>query len=398
MQSLLGRSSFASRQPCASCARGAAGSSLHLVVLMALALALASLPGCGQRSGRELLADYRAELEGILAVEAPTLPRSLVISEVRLPDRRDRRLPVGDQRVGPFDFLATMGCRLSEIVAERNGVLGKVLEPTRRLAHEVSVAEAIEECLPTLSAERAARLRLRLEEKRADLAAHVWNAVWLDEDLERYLSGGPRSLFGGGDANDGAWQLQRAAEAIDELDIEGLELAFSQLADDAAVGPLLRDWAGSVAELERIAALLSDSEPSRCERDDRRLARVFRERYLPMQSILTSVDRRGRDVTRGLSSLYGATARATADRAEVPSEMGRFALALFGSEAAPGLVERSRAAHLAHAAAWAPRLEACGLIPSGNAASDGSAGDGEAEHQTVGATRGRLATRSAADA
>ena len=232
------------------------------------------------------------------------------------------------------------------------------------------MTEAIEECLPSLSDERAARLRERLEEKRADLAAHVWNAVWLDEDLERYLSGGPGSLFGGVSERDGAWQLGRAAEAIDRLDVRQLELAFSQLADDPAVGPLLRDWAGSTVELERIAALLSVPVAGRCERADRRLAGIFRERYLPMQAILTRVDRQGRDVAKSLASLYRATERATQGRAEIPIEMRRFALVLFGSRSAPGLAERSRAAHLAHAAAWAPRLEACGLVPSSDAASE----------------------------
>jgi hypothetical protein len=348
---------------------------------------LAVLSGCGERSGRELLAGYRAELEAILDAEAPESASPRVASEVRLPQRRDRRLPVGDQRVGPFDFLATMGCRLSEVMAQRNGVLGKVLEPTRRLAHEVSVAGAIEECLPSLSEERASRLRERLEEKRADLAAHVWNAVWLDEDLERYLSGGPGSLFGGVSQSDGAWQLGRAAEAIEALDVQALELAFSQLADDAAVGPLLRDWAGSTVELERIAALLSASGEPDCDRADRRLARVFRERYLPMQGILTRVDRQGRDVTLGLAALYRATERATAGRAEIPAEMQRFARALFGSRSAPGLAERSRAAHLSHAAAWAPRLEACGLLPASEAASASGAGDRDRDSIRAGANR-----------
>ncbi len=394
MNLLCGRIGDASRQSSPSLGLGASGPTRQVAFLAGLSFVLASLAGCGQSSGRELLADYRAELERILAVEAPTPASSRSASEVRLPDRRERRLPVGDQRVGPFDFLATMGCRLSEIVAERNGVLGRVLEPTRRLAHELSVTGAIEECLPTLSAERADRLRDRLEEKRADLAAHVWNAVWLDEDLERYLSGSPGSLVGGADASDGAWQLRRAAAAVEALDVSALERAFSQLADDAGVGPLLRDWAGSTDELERIAALLSVQAEARCDRDDRRLTRIFRERYLPMQAMLARVDRRGRDITQGLGSLYRATALATVDRVAVPSEMQHFATALFGGESVPGLAERARAAHLAHAAAWGPRLEACGLIPSNEAASDHA----PRGRESIPATASRRASRRSVDA
>ena len=112
------------RRPIVVSIAGACRVAGRVTLLPGLAVALSILPGCGQRSGQELLADYRTELEEILELEAPDPAGDGVASELRLPQRRDRRLPVGDQRVGPFDFLATLGCRLSEIVAERNGVLG----------------------------------------------------------------------------------------------------------------------------------------------------------------------------------------------------------------------------------------------------------------------------------
>ena len=167
--------------------------------------------GCGPPTLEERVSRYRQRVEQALG-QGPVAssPHPLLA----LPDRRVRRLEVGDQRIGPFDFLATIGCPLSEIVAERNAPLGKVLEPTRRLAHELRVLEAAEDCLPTLSEARAARLRVRLDEKRRDLAAHVWNAVWLDDEVERFLSSGPRALIGGDDPTDGGRQLRRAANAL----------------------------------------------------------------------------------------------------------------------------------------------------------------------------------------
>ena len=41
---------------------------------------------------------------------------------VALPHRRERILPVPDHTIGPFDFLATIGCRLSEVIAGLNAL------------------------------------------------------------------------------------------------------------------------------------------------------------------------------------------------------------------------------------------------------------------------------------
>ena len=278
---------------------------------------------------------------------------------LRLPRRRDRRLAVHDVRMGPFDFLATIGCSLSEVVAERNSALGKVMVPTRRLRHELVVIEAMDECMPTLSPERAGRLASSLETKRADLSRHRWNAVWLDADLERFLSFGPASLIGGSDSRDGPAQLMRAARAVAANHVSEMESAFAELRDDAAMGStlILVDRVGH--EFERIAGLIGQHPVERCGREERLLAQVFRDRFLPLQVELGDLSRIGMDFVEAFDALYVASSTGVRGM----EAMGAFHEAVTGSQQTPGVWGRFHQAMRAHAVAWAPILEECGVIP-----------------------------------
>jgi hypothetical protein len=299
---------------------------------------------------------YRESVESILDTGQPDGPAA---PDVALPGRRLRRVAVAEQRIGPFDFLATIGCPLSEVVAERNAPLGRVLEPTRRLMHELRVIHAMEECLPTLRAERAERLRDLLKEKQSDLGAHIWNAVWLDEDLERFRQAGPRSLLGGDDASDGTRQLRRAAVALEASDVASLEAAFAQLRDDRAVGPLLRASSTLTAELERVTGRLALAEVVRCDRREQSLARIFTDRFAPLQTEIGLHDRRSGELALELGRLFDVSARAV----RVPDAMQVFQRDVIGNEPEMGLWGRQRRAILAHAEAWGPVLRACGVIP-----------------------------------
>jgi hypothetical protein len=318
---------------------------------------------CGPIPVADGLARYREAIEETLdrehsPVETPAHPLP------RLPRRRLRQLEVESRVIGPFDFLAILGCPLSEVVAARNGSLGRVLMPSRRLAHELAVLSAGVECLPSLGVERAERLRKILASKRGDLDAHVWNAIWLDEELERFLSAGPRSLVGGADSNDGSWQLARITAAIEdrlpeEIDVAEVERAFAELRDDPAMGPVLVELDRARAELDRVAALVEAETGVSCDRQSRRLARDFRERYLPLQRKLAELDRRGGDLLTALDSLY----RASSARVEPPVAMRRFAAGTLDVESPRGLWPRYRSAVRSHALAWRGILEVCDVLP-----------------------------------
>ena len=319
------------------------------------------LLGCGPPTPQERLADYRAAIASEWGSQTKPTP---VPSAVLLPDRAARRIDVTAHRIGALDFLGIIGCRLSEVVAARNGSLGRVLVPTRRLAHELDVLAALAECLPELSGERATRLAALLEAKRGELGVHLWNAVWLDPELERYVSLGNPSLVGGESRDDGPARLRAAAISIAQRDALALERAFEQLRDDPPMGPMLRSMQVSTIELDRVSGLLSTLPESRCDARRKRLLRIFHERYVPIQPVLSDLDRGSRPAVDALLELYAQTA----DQVAPPHSMRAFAREIGGSAEAsePRLTERFRAAIVSHANAWQPIFEVCGVSPGRN--------------------------------
>lgn len=331
------------------------------VCAMLLCVTLCSFLGCRSDSVSDRVFRYRAALESVL--DAPSneqLPRV----RLRLPPRRDRRLDVSDHRIGFFDFLSTVGCPLSEVLAARNSALGKVLVPTRRLAHEVNVLSAIDDCLPTLPEARATRLREQATYKRTDLPSHVWNAVWLDENLERFLSTAPAAFIGRGDPSDGAKQLAHAAEALERLDVEALDSALHALRDDPSMGARLTDLVIATEELHRVVRLLAEhnakSQGDACNDQSRRLSRVFESQYVAFQPELAALDRTGHELISSLRSLFLATASETV---AIPEAMQRFRRDLLGDADGADLSARFRDVIVQHATAWGPVLVECGVIP-----------------------------------
>ena len=310
--------------------------------------------GCGEPSAADRLGYVRAGVEVLLNREAPPVETRVVA----LPSRRERIMAVADHTIGPFDFLATIGCRLSEVVASRNAALGRVLQPTRRLAHELEVIGAVEACLPTLGEERADRLAEILAAKQEALPRHAWNAIWLDEDLERFLSSGPAALIGGRDPKDGARQLLAAASAMRAGDVDALEDAFEQLRDDPAAGPRLRAAAAATSELERIAALVATVPADRCSAAARQLVRIFSERFVPARGPLADLARDVQALAEGVRAAFDAL-----DPIDTSESMQAYRVAVAGSEGDPGVAGSLRAAIVGHARAWSGVLAACEALP-----------------------------------
>jgi hypothetical protein len=161
------------------------------------------------------------------------------------------------------------------------------------------------------------------------------------------------------DARDGAAQLMRAARALSAGDVLALESAFEQLRDDAAMGSTLT-LAGRVAtEFERISGLVAQHPVTRCRAEERRLAQVFRNHFLPLQVELGDLNRVGMDFVDAFDALYAASG----DGVDVSEAMPVFHAAVAGSSVSPGVFDRFQQSMRAHAAAWAPLLEECGVIP-----------------------------------
>ncbi len=323
---------------------------------------------CGDPDLSDQLSGYGQAIEAILARE----PAPVDADDTRgmqLPTRRERRIDVPDHRMGGMDFLAIQGCRLSQLVGSRNGPMGRVMVPSRRLVYELEVLEAADECLEGLSDGRAARLGGTLAAKRAELPAHLWNAVWMGEEIEGYLSSmtGPMALLSSDDGQaglDGAVAvLERPLEsAQDALE---LEAALAELRSEHAFGPMLGSLHLVRRTLNRVADLLETSPPTGCRGDAVRLASAFETHYLRLQAPLATLDRRVHARLEALDRLFDAS---SAGVTGVPDAMSRYATEQLSPRHPTGAWARYREAVRRHAQAWEPTLVLCGVLPDAEAA------------------------------
>ena len=324
---------------------------------------LLALGGCGPPDLADRLARYEEEVSRIVA-GSDASPR-LAGVESGLPRRRERRVDTPDHRIGGIDFLAIQGCRLSELVGARNGPMGRVMVPTRRLVYEVEVLEAASHCLSDLAPERASRLSALLDRKRSELPAHLFNAVWMGEEMEAYLSSTPRPLaaFAGRDDRGGVREAARVMSrpVRSVADAEALEAALVRMRDEYPAGPLLGALDRTAHHLGRISELLLGRTPTGCRDDTVRLVRAFEGHYLPIQTALARLDRGAFERIEALDAIYRGS---TAGLESAPPAMASYRSAWLDPEAPSGTWRRYRGALQRHAAAWTPTLVACGKLPS----------------------------------
>jgi hypothetical protein len=316
---------------------------------------------CGSPGVVERTRSYHAEVHD--AVGGDAVLRAYEGGERLYPPLRERRLDVTDERIGVLDFLALQGCRLGELAGYRNSPLGRVMVPTRRLAHEIEVLDAAAECLPGIEdPERRSRLETLLARKRGELPRHVWNALWTDGELERYLAterlpeAGRWSVYATHSLVAVGRHLDRSALGVG--DVRALEASLGELRGARPAGGLLRALDEVGHHLEAVAVLLEGSGAGDCSATRRRLVRVFRRTYVNLQPELARLDRRGREVVEALSDALGASARGT----EVPVAMQRYRERL-DPEDEDSLWSRYRRAVLRHAEAWQPTLRHCDVHP-----------------------------------
>ncbi|MCX4030009.1 DUF3080 family protein [Endozoicomonas sp. SM1973] len=108
-------------------------------------------------------------------------------------DKRILRLPLPDVRLDLFDVLAITHCQpLTQKLAERNSALGKVMATTHRFIFEVTLLEAINQCLahPETQSDNqlVKQLLLWQQQKNAALPATLWNNLFATDEMLLSLS------------------------------------------------------------------------------------------------------------------------------------------------------------------------------------------------------------------
>ena len=91
-------------------------------------------------SQEAVMSDYSQRIERLSNAASPSLVQ---VSSPPQPQVSALRQPFADIRLSLIDSLRLTDCRLSQIVAERNSSLGKVMTPANQLYYEVQVTRAL---------------------------------------------------------------------------------------------------------------------------------------------------------------------------------------------------------------------------------------------------------------
>ncbi len=327
-----------------------------------------------------MLLDYVSRVENVTDWETAA-DVAFESGLLRYPDRRDRRLPLADVRIGMFEFLGLIQCGLQEIVGERNSGLGKVMPVSQQLIYEHRLLVSARQCRRQLEAKGSNLFALQqtLDEivaiKTADLPRAYWNATFGSPEFEQMfsLAAAPLPVDAAGAQTA---EIERALEHLTslgnrlgdatlELESAPLEAHYKALTSRRMAAELLGaldllrhhlDAAARAIEtrLEK-RPLCYDGRPSP---KGRILSNVFRKYYVAqVQPYLASVHRQSRAWLEPVNRL------AEAQRPQMTPAFADYFEAQLSLVARDALWARYERSLHRHTEAWQAVLGQCGLMP-----------------------------------
>ena len=162
--------------------------------IVRLLLLVILLSGCEPSGPAGDLEEYLGDLERVLEQGAH---RPVDYPVLRMPAVRDLLSPVDEDSIDVLDFLRLRSCKLHQLVAERNSVLGKLAEPSQRLIYELKFLDAAEDCLATLvkdQPELAMALREVVTRKQAQLPTVIFAATLGGDEFRKFWQPGNEAL------------------------------------------------------------------------------------------------------------------------------------------------------------------------------------------------------------
>ncbi len=340
-----------------------------------------ALTGCGQGNDPEvMLTDYVERVESV--TEVSVLGDGGYRAELLLyPDRRDRRLPLADVRIGMLDFLVLIQCGLQEIVGERNSALGKVMPVSQQLIYEHRLLVSARQCRQQLEANgtKVFELQEKLDDvvsiKSAELPKAYWNATFGSPEFEQMFSLSASPLRVDAASNPNAeleLSLRHLADlgaglgsASLQLESKSLEAQYKVLSSRRMAGEvlgaidLLRFHLDAAARaIETRLAERPVCYNKRTTPKARILDTLFRKFYVgEVQPYLAQVHRQARAWLTLINRL------AHAQQAQMTPAFAAYFEAQLSMEAEAALWSRYERALARHTEAWQRVLSQCGLMP-----------------------------------
>ncbi len=157
------------------------------LLLFAFVLTLISCDGA--RTTNDLFDDYIGRLERVLELDIVKVDPVTTA----YPSRRQLQVATQEVKIDFLDFLGILDCDLNRVIAGRNSVLGKVMQPSQRWLYEVSLLSALEDCIRHLQTqEEPPEVLTELFKikglKERELPAVVWNATWAGPEFQQLFS------------------------------------------------------------------------------------------------------------------------------------------------------------------------------------------------------------------
>ena len=169
-------------------------------LLLLVMLCLFAVTGCKENPTEALLDTYQQRLTNILDVEPDTIPPLDIPS---YPQTHALKQPIADITIGLLNAYELRQCGLFQLIAERNSVLGKVQDKTRRLRYELLFLKQLEYCLNVLDSTDPLQHQLKdiYHQKQQQLPQVIWNMVFTGQEWQQQFTLGHQLLspqqFGG---------------------------------------------------------------------------------------------------------------------------------------------------------------------------------------------------------
>lgn len=332
------------------------------------------LAACGQ-GPESMMTDYAERISRI--TEQPVvLPP---VSGAVYPRARERSLPIPEVRARLFDLTDFERCNLTQLIAERNSIMGRYWPATQQLDYEYRFSHRLKACQTWLNQQG------ELDEKDRALRAQVdalmlskdqarplawWAASWASDEFARYFSASaamppldataPVTAFA-----PLASLIEGFAAPPDGIDLGELEAALQILRTDRYGGGWIKAVQHMTATLTASGAALDATDTARLcpQGSPTPRARIFETvfyRYYAeaLQPYLAALHQQGQAQYQALVPLLEAVPP------EAPAAFTRYAQRHL-TQGPDSLWAEMATAREQHTLAWQRILRACGLMPDG---------------------------------
>lgn len=166
----------------------------------ALLLLLTFLSACQPTSPAEaLLEDYLTRLARVLELERPNVAP---VRPPRLPPARVLQVEVEPLSINLLEFWGFRKCGLSEVLGERNSILGRVMVPSQHLHMDGRLLQQLRHCQKVLEDDKLVALTKDLiQTKQTQWPERYWNATAAAPELRAFWSPSTQPLIPGEEAS-----------------------------------------------------------------------------------------------------------------------------------------------------------------------------------------------------